>query len=730
MAAWLGLAASAALGQTERRSAYSYVRETSGEVTVVSGLNGTVEARRNLPISPGDEVRTDDPGRAEIALADGNVLHVGGGTSVQFVSLYAQQGSDDDVSAISLKEGSILLSVVGNDEKAVPRVDTEDVTVYTNPGARVRVNADPRRGSAVIVRAGSVEVRAPSGSYTVRAGNYLLAHGEEEPEIARGSFSRDRFDSWAADRLQATYDAPHNASSQYVGEDYSSDVASLDGYGNWDYNSTYSSYVWRPQVAAGWTPYSNGSWYYTPAGLTWWSLDSWGWYPFHYGNWFFDSGWNSWCWSPGYVYSPAWVYWGYTADYVGWCPIGNYGGYNSPWWNNYYRNWNYPRNNLAFAIHGNYSTRRVDMRGMELHRHERLRHDAGTRGRRSRARASSTGSADRSRSPRARSSSSARTGAGVRESMRDYVREAPRVIERTAGRDADKLEPVLAHDRELPRATVEALRGRTVVADRGRLSGPGAQDLAPRGATIVERGRGRRADREHPAHRDGSPRRAARSCATAAALRLSPPTLGRGTHPESRSMDTRTEPADNWRGRSNVQEPAGRAPAETPRTALRTPGVPVLAQQPPVDAAPGGVAADRTAVRIRPEAGRQRLAHARTGSARPPRHRGRGARTAQPRARQRRVLALARIHAARGPLVAARKRAALRRARARSRARPDAGGSGAAFPAPGACRRLRRRPRTRRPRRYSAPRSAARARAAFQRRRPPAARAVMNHRSL
>jgi hypothetical protein len=569
VAAMVGLAACAALGQTERRSAYSYVRETSGDVTVVSGLNGTVEARRNLPISPGDEVRTDDPGRAEIALADGNVLHVGGGTSVQFVSLYAQQGSDDDVSAISLKEGSVLLSVVGSDEKAVPRIDTEDVTVYTNPGARVRVNADPRRGSAVIVRAGSVEVRAPSGSYTVRAGNYLLAHGEEEPEIARGSFSRDRFDSWAADRLQATYDAPHNASSQYVGEDYSSDVASLDGYGNWDYNSTYSSYVWRPQVAAGWTPYSNGSWYYTPAGLTWWSLDSWGWYPFHYGNWFFDSGWNSWCWSPGYVYSPAWVYWGYTSGYVGWCPIGNYGGYNSPWWDNYYRNWNYPRNNLAFAIHGNYSTRRVDMRGWNF---------TGTNGfGTTRGRVDvipGTRVVDRLGGQIAVSSRpivlSARTGAGVRESMRDYVREAPRVIERTAGRDADKLEPVLAHDRELPRATVEALRGRTVVAERGRLTGPGAQDLAPRGATIVERGRGG-AQVDSTRRIETDPTTGRTVLRDGGRVPASPPAPGRGSHPESRSMDTRTQPADNWRGRSNVQEPAGRTTAETPRTRSESP---------------------------------------------------------------------------------------------------------------------------------------------------------------
>jgi FecR protein len=562
VAVLVGLAACAALGQTERRSAYSYVRETSGDVTVISGLNGTVEARRNLPISPGDEVRTDDPGRAEIALADGNVLHVGGGTSVQFVSLYAQQGSDDDVSALSLKEGSILLSVVGNDDKAVPRIDTEDVAVYTNPGARVRVNADPRRGTAVVVRAGSVEVRTPAGSYTVRAGNYLLAHGEEEPEVARGSFSRDRFDSWAADRLAATYDAPRNASSQYVGEDYSSDVASLDGYGNWDYNSTYSSYVWRPQVASGWTPYSNGSWYYTPAGLTWWSLDSWGWYPFHYGNWFFDSGWNSWCWSPGYVYSPAWVYWGYTSGYVGWCPMGNYGGYNSPWWDNYYRNWSYPRNSLAFAINGNYSTRRVDMRGWNF---------TGTNGfGTTRGRVDvipGTRVVDRLGDRIAVSSRpivlGARTGAGVRDSMRDYVREAPRVIERTAGHDADRLEPVLAHDRELPRSTVEAMRGRSVVAERGRLSGPGAQDLAPRGATIVERGRGPVSIES--TKRIETDRTTGRTVLRDGGRAPAMPVPDRGAHPESRHMDTRTEPVESWRTRSGAGESGGRAATEAPR---------------------------------------------------------------------------------------------------------------------------------------------------------------------
>ena len=482
----LAAAVATAQAQTGGRSAYSYVRETSGEVTVVSGLNGTVEARRNLPISPGDELRTDDPGRAEIALADGNVLHVGGGTSVQFVSLSSEQGSDDTVSAISLKEGSVILSVMGSDDKSVPRIDTEDLTVYGNTGSRVRVNADSRRGSAVIVRAGSVEVKTPTGSYTVRAGNYLLSQGQEEPEIARGGFSRDRFDSWAADRLSSTYETPQTASSQYVGEDYAGDVSSLEGNGDWDYNSTYGNYVWRPNVAVGWTPYSNGSWYYTPAGLTWWSYDSWGWYPFHYGNWFFDTGWNSWCWSPGWCYSPAWVYWGYTAGYVGWCPLGWYGFY-SPWWNNYYRQWSYPRGS-AFAIHGNFSTHRVDLRGWNFTGSNgfgtaRGRMDVipGTR------------VADRLGTQMAISSRPivlpTRSGLAVSTALRDYVREAPNAIGRATDRTTQQsLEPVVARDRELPRSSVETLRNSVAVMDRGRLSGPGASELAPRGTAVVERG--------------------------------------------------------------------------------------------------------------------------------------------------------------------------------------------------------------------------------------------------
>ena len=222
------------------------------------------------------------------------------------------------------------------------------------------------------------------------------------------------------------------------------------------------------------------SWYYTPVGLTWWSYDPWGWYPFHYGNWFFDAGCNRWCWAPGYVYSPAWVYWGYTPGYVGWCPVGYY-SFFSPWWDTYYRQLGLP---LALEPRTSRSTARSRPAawtsaagtsrapGPSERRRARMDVVPGTR------------IADRLGAQVAISSRpivvDPREG-GVREALRTYVREAPRTIERTAGVDSERLAPVLARERTLPADTVAALRERAVVAERGRLAGPTAAEIAPRG---------------------------------------------------------------------------------------------------------------------------------------------------------------------------------------------------------------------------------------------------------
>jgi Family of unknown function (DUF6600)/FecR protein len=527
------------------RSAYTYVREVSGDAMVVSSSNGEVQVKRNLPISSGDEMKTEDPARVEVALADGNVLHVGGGTRIKFVSLSSQEGSEEDVSAIDLSDGSVILSVMSDDSQTAPRIDTADATVYANEGARVRVNADVRRGTGVVVRAGSAEVKTRSGAYTVRAGNYLLVQGDQEPEIARGSFSRDRFDLWASDRIEQTYESPQSPSSRYVEEEYSADAQTLDGYGDWDYNSTYSSYVWRPNVAVGWTPYSYGSWYYTPIGLSWWSYDPWGWYPYHYGNWFFDIGWNSWCWYPGYVYSPAWCYFAYTPNYFGWCPTGYYGGYYGGHYGGY-GGWG--RGNVQYAINGRFSTRQVDMRGWNFTNVSNL----GTRGRLDVV--PGTRVVDRLGNNISVSSRpivlSQNRGTTTRDALRDYVREAPRAIERTSNpQDSQRLAPVLGRQKDLPESSVQALRERAAVTQRGRLVGPGASEMTARnGLGTVDRGRTTlQTDSRQPQNLDRSP-----GSSTATERGRTTQGLDRPARPEASSPGTRpSQRADTWRGSQN-----------------------------------------------------------------------------------------------------------------------------------------------------------------------------------
>ena len=548
------------------RSAYSYIRMMTGEATVNSRLNGEVEARRNMPISVGDEISVSQAGRVEVGMADGNALFLGGGARVAFDSLYDQQGEEGEFSAVRLIDGELVLSGQGADENQIPRVDTDDATIYISRGTLVRVNADSRRGTVVVGRAGSAEVRARAGTYTVKAGQYMMIRGDEEPEIARGSFSRDRFDLWVADRLD-TLGETRSASVQYVGDQYADDVASLDGYGDWNYDSGYNGYVWSPRVDADWSPYSYGSWYYTPVGMTWWSSDPWGWYPFHYGNWFYAR--NRWCWAPGYAYSPAWVHWGYSGGYVGWCPVGYY-SYHSPWWDgSYSRYWGgQARQNLYFAIHGNYQTRGVDLRGWNFV-------NSGSFGTTVTRASVIPGSriGDRLGSSVAITTRplvvNTREG-GTREAIRTFVREAPRTIERTAGPDSTRLAPVLARDRVLPADTVQALRERTVVAERGRLSGAAASEIAPRGA-LVERSRTTTA---------GSASRETITRETAGVDRRSLP-AERGIAPAEPSVRERAPVAgtarisprvndDSWRGRGGAvagdarEAPAARGSREAP----------------------------------------------------------------------------------------------------------------------------------------------------------------------
>ena len=469
----------AALPARAERSGYSHLTAVEGSASVVSDANGEVEARINLPLAEGDQIVTDAGGRAEIELADGNRFQIAGESRVRVDAAAGQQGSSASESSLTVVEGSLAAESMTGGESAL-RIDTPDASVYLPAQSQARVNVEGPRGTEVVVRRGSADVQTRSGSTTVEQGSYLMIRGGDQPEVERGSFSRDRFDVWVADRTDSTLEAYNSASARYVeGSDYDEDVAVLDNYGQWDYSPTYQQEVWRPSVADDWSPYNSGYWYYTPVGASWVSYEPWGWFPHHYGNWFFDAAFNSWCWSPAYLYSPAWVYWGYTPSYVGWCPIGYYSHFGpyAGYWGSSWR-----RPGLYFSVSGIFDSARIDFgRGWRFLGVDRFGQPFDRRSIVSgRALAGRIGSNVAVTSQPAVVSIAGRSGMAP-ALLRSYARSAPQVISRqTSSIRSAELTPFLARERSLPPATVRTLTQENIARvdpARRSLSGPGASRL-------------------------------------------------------------------------------------------------------------------------------------------------------------------------------------------------------------------------------------------------------------
>jgi len=474
----LGLAALPARGE---RSGYAHVTDVDGAGSILSDANGRTEIQVNLPLAEGDQVVTDAGGHAEIELADGNRVQIAGESRVRLDALAGEDGSSAEESALTLLEGSLAVESAPFTDSRAFRVDTADASVYVPSHGRARVNLDANRGTSVIVRDGSVEVETRSGPVSAEAGQYVLVRGDEQPELARGAFSRDRFDVWVADRTETALAAYNSVSARYVdGDEYDQDVSSLDDYGNWDYSPTYDTEVWRPNVGADWSPYSDGYWYYTPVGASWVDSSPWGWFPSHYGNWFFDAGFGSWCWSPAFAYSPAWVYWGFAPGYVGWCPIGSYayyGPYASYWGG--YGGWH---SGLYFGVHGTFDGNHVDWRhGWNfVGDHSFGSHFDHRSVMPGSAVASRLGSRVAITSDPVRPAMISGRGSAV-TALRSYARTAPATIARQSSPERSAaLEPFLARQAKLPASTVRVLQDTQLArvnSSTRRLEGPGAARL-------------------------------------------------------------------------------------------------------------------------------------------------------------------------------------------------------------------------------------------------------------
>lgn len=340
------------LADDERHQSYLSFEE--GGTIVKSGENAEeIQAHRNLPVYPGDEVVTARRGRAEVRLADGNIIGIDRATSLRFRSILDSYEGEGSETVAELKYGKVAVhrTDIGRDHV---RLDTDNASYVAEDEAVYSVETDDRGGDRVTVFDGTIEVRTPTRSTRLR-------EGETASVDERGAYdligdqrtSADDFERWFLNRAERF----GSYNSRYMDRRLSYWSDDLDDHGRWVHVSGIG-WSWRPFVATGWRPYYNGYWHSRNGCLTWVSYDPWGWGTYHYGRWAYDAGYG-WVWVPGYGYSPAWVYWTYGSGFMGWAPAGYWDCYRP------YYNWAYsPRYTarLGFGFYGRVRLNELDLR--------------------------------------------------------------------------------------------------------------------------------------------------------------------------------------------------------------------------------------------------------------------------------------------------------------------------------------------------------------------------------
>ena len=315
----LALFALAALPAAAGDESYGYFRVIEGSATLMQVDGDRQPAEVNQPVLAGDRIWVPERSRAEVVLADRNVLRIDGGSEVTLEQLAASPDRDDPATVLRLQDGNVLLTVTTDSlGDQLPRVDTPNAAIYTQHFGTYRVTAAQGGFTELVVRRGKAEVVTDRGSQIVKADEAAFVEGERFAEIdVESAGSYDSLERWA-DKLEGE---GRYADNDYIADDLRYQAAPLARHGSWIHHGGRP--YWRPRVDVGWRPYWHGRWAYTPAGLTWVSYEPWGWVPYHYGSWDYLPGYG-WAWAPGRQWAPAWVYWYWGPSYVGWCPTGYY----------------------------------------------------------------------------------------------------------------------------------------------------------------------------------------------------------------------------------------------------------------------------------------------------------------------------------------------------------------------------------------------------------------------
>lgn len=259
------------------------LKVVEGSAWVLSpGESDWAELEGNAPLPADSRVRVPSGSAAELRFDGGQAVRLREGADVELYRL-----SEDRVSLL-LHEGRAAFRLP-EDDFFVPFnvvLPDEQVVRFTMPG-RYRIQAAGKgEESLVQVIQGEARIKVGEGRHRVRAGEEAsVGDGVAISRLADtgGDFDEPQYAELAP--VERAVEAPPTV------------VYELRDYGDWVTVPSYGT-VWRPRVAAGWSPYYYGRWVWVSSiGWSWISSEPWGWYPYRCGNWIQDASFG-WVWSP------------------------------------------------------------------------------------------------------------------------------------------------------------------------------------------------------------------------------------------------------------------------------------------------------------------------------------------------------------------------------------------------------------------------------------------------
>ena len=271
----------------------------------------------NTPLAEGDQVWVPEGGRVELQLNSGTYIRLDQNSALQILSM------DKDSSQFYLSQGNAYF-YYDAPRGSVIQVDTPDASTRAFDRTIFRIDmSDQYQYTDVAVYKGFVETENEVGKTRINAGQTVSLGYNTNGEVAPMG-PPDEWERWNKKRNDRLF-ARDGRSSRYLPAELRAYSYDFDSYGRWVQMPDYG-YVWTPTVVVGarWSPFRDGRWIWIGGDYVWVAYEPWGWAPYHYGRWSFIIN-IGWFWVPPVAsevyWSPGYVGWVRTADYVAWVPL-------------------------------------------------------------------------------------------------------------------------------------------------------------------------------------------------------------------------------------------------------------------------------------------------------------------------------------------------------------------------------------------------------------------------